>query len=735
MKRKKIISTKKIINFLLNILIFIFGIILLISIYTGVQTKILGNDYANFFGYSIFEVQTGSMTGTINAGDWIIVNLTRNVKLNDIITYKLGGDYITHRIIEVYNGSYITKGDANTGKDDPIEQNQVVGKVVNIWPSLGVFRKTIFNPSVLIALIITLIIFNLAIKRKAPQNRKDDELKRSKQANDGLLIDIDYIVEKISVFMENIKKKQKAKRFKQEFFSNNDNIKDTYQLANDKQDLSKETNIVNNKKGTESNEHYKDEDELEKTSLYRVIPVDYNEVDDKYIEEVPKVETEDHYQDEDDLDKTSLYRVIPVDTSEINDTFLEIAQNEIKEAEQKEKKKEKTVDLEMESDEEPEDEALTNVNLDLLKKQRANRSKNIIDAVMNIKREELHDIINLLLKDDNSNIDKVTIRNDFIDAYIDSRYFNYDDDKNTKHSHKNFILKIEKHIKKTASELINNYKGKNSKHKDIVDKYVVIFILIANLEQAKDLISEVKPKKEFYKKAIEEYGNDWDNKKIELIITEINKIQKSYSDTVAYFLKTLETNMFELRFNPFKNKKDMYGLELEHNITFSKVYSDYIIDKTYSEGVIAEDKIYVLLTLLSIQLIEDMMLPNFNKKYILYVPETLYSKERKLEKLLRMFDNKYAKDNIIILITIEDLLANKQVVKEVRRRGYKFAIVFDKEITINKRDRGNIYIADYLFINKKDVNFDKIFSSIPEDLLEKIIDEELINKVEDYGRK
>jgi TRAP-type C4-dicarboxylate transport system permease small subunit len=55
MKSKRKIFVEKIINILLNVLIFVFGIILLISIYTGVQTRILGNNYANFFGYSIFK--------------------------------------------------------------------------------------------------------------------------------------------------------------------------------------------------------------------------------------------------------------------------------------------------------------------------------------------------------------------------------------------------------------------------------------------------------------------------------------------------------------------------------------------------------------------------------------------------------------------------------------------------------------------------------------------------------
>jgi signal peptidase I len=85
---------KKCINILLNAVIALLGIVLLISIYTSFQIKILNKGYADIFGYSLFDVQTGSMSGTIEAGDWIIIELTKDVKINDIITYKKDEDYI-----------------------------------------------------------------------------------------------------------------------------------------------------------------------------------------------------------------------------------------------------------------------------------------------------------------------------------------------------------------------------------------------------------------------------------------------------------------------------------------------------------------------------------------------------------------------------------------------------------------------------------------------------------------
>ena len=166
MNNQKESVIEKIINYVLDILIFVFGIVLLISLYISIQTKVFKNDYANFFGYSIFEVQTGSMSGTIEAGDWIIVDLSKKPKLNDIVTYESNGNFITHRVIEIYGSTYVTMGDANSAKDDPIDGEEIVGTVSKILPRLGIIRKTLFNPVVLIAVIIVLFVLNWTFKNK-----------------------------------------------------------------------------------------------------------------------------------------------------------------------------------------------------------------------------------------------------------------------------------------------------------------------------------------------------------------------------------------------------------------------------------------------------------------------------------------------------------------------------------------------------------------------------------------
>ena len=134
-----------VLNVILDILIFLLGFVLIVFIYNNIEVKVLGNDHASFFGYSLFEVQTGSMKNEINIGDWIIVKYTDDISLNDVVTYKKGKNFITHRVVEAYKNTYVTKGDANNTKDDAISKKQIVGKVVKVLPHFGFVKKTLFN--------------------------------------------------------------------------------------------------------------------------------------------------------------------------------------------------------------------------------------------------------------------------------------------------------------------------------------------------------------------------------------------------------------------------------------------------------------------------------------------------------------------------------------------------------------------------------------------------------------
>ena len=210
-------------------------------------------------------------------------------------------------------------------------------------------------------------------------------------------------------------------------------------------------------------------------------------------------------------------------------------------------------------------------------------------------------------------------------------------------------------------------------------------------------------------------------------------IQKKYIGVIEFLMKNLDTKMFTLEFNALKKEKNCYGLFLKHNIDFDKVYSEDAINDTYSNGIIAEDKMIVLINLLLIQLIKDMILGKFDNKYILNLPGSIYSKKNKFDNVLKMLSDKYAMNNVIFLIDYDDLLKNKEIIKECRKNGYKFALIFNKDLSDTKGFKTNISLVDKIYIDKDNIKETKFNELIPKDF--DVIYEDMTNKVGDLDEE
>ncbi len=94
-------------------------------------------------GFTPTIIASGSMSPTLNTGDiTIIISVpSHTIKIGDIIQYYTADMMVIHRVIDAYKAGgtrwFITKGDANTEPDDPVNQNQVIGKSVFTIPQLG----------------------------------------------------------------------------------------------------------------------------------------------------------------------------------------------------------------------------------------------------------------------------------------------------------------------------------------------------------------------------------------------------------------------------------------------------------------------------------------------------------------------------------------------------------------------------------------------------------------------
>ena len=174
---------EKIVKIVTNILMFFVAIIVFFALYNFFVLNILNKPYVNFFGYTFFDVATGSMAEQINIDDVIIVKITKDVKEQDIITYKVGKDFITHRIVKIEQDVIVTKGDANNVSDNPIDKSVVVGKVVKVIPRLGIWKKTLTEPKVLISILVTLTLFSVAFSYKSKDSKTSQNDNKNKINN------------------------------------------------------------------------------------------------------------------------------------------------------------------------------------------------------------------------------------------------------------------------------------------------------------------------------------------------------------------------------------------------------------------------------------------------------------------------------------------------------------------------------------------------------------------------
>ena len=724
MKKKNIVE--KIIDGALNVLIVLLAMFLLISLYTAVQVKFLKSDYADFFGYSLFEVQTGSMHGTIEVGDWIVVKGTKDVDRNDIITYKHGTEFVTHRVVEIYKGSYVTKGDANNTKDDPIDREQVVGKVVHILRGFGVLRKIFFNPIIIVLLIIILYLFNLTFKteksefdiliKKAIDKLKGskEEKKKKKEKNDvptdeepmeSLFDDDKPQLEETKEEIEEVKEEIVPEEKPQE----SEETIEAEEPEKTEEPVIIETETVEEVAKVDTEEEKKEE-ELSNTAVFRMIDINPEvspEVKEEVLEEVKNI-------NEEELSKTSFYRIISVDDDEEDEDYQEepIIEKVIEEEAPKKTKKPSLKNIKLEAEAIVPKVKRKNINKKYMQEKiNSKKAKNILDKTFMIKRIVYDEILDVLLDQENSYIVKSPMRKQFMEQYLESKFFGLDTDRQNI-----------KTIMNTFSEELRTKYIRDERKVKTIEAYSKAFAFIDRIENKTGTIN--------YRKEIQSFKK-FDDKILDQKESDIFNIVYYSNDCLNEILEKLETKTFKEQYRKIENKKDLYGVALNHNIAFSKVYSNYIVDKTYTEGIVAEDKIAVLLNILMCKVTQDMMKHDYDSKYIVFIPSALYGKDKKLDKIVSTINNDYAKTHIYFLTTASNMIKNESDFNRLSKKGYHFAVSFNKAIKYNNKNLGYIYLADYYFI---DINLDEkvVSSNLPKEITSELIKDNLEKKIGDY---
>lgn len=151
--------------------------ILACNLYTVAARNFGGIEYPTIFGYYRAIVVSGSMSGSIEINDMVVVHREDHYEVGDVVSYKTESNLVTHRIVDRTEDGFITKGDANNVEDrEPVSPEQILGKVVLVVPGVGRFFEFTRTPLGMCAAAAVILV---VVFLPCGQNRKKEENKES----------------------------------------------------------------------------------------------------------------------------------------------------------------------------------------------------------------------------------------------------------------------------------------------------------------------------------------------------------------------------------------------------------------------------------------------------------------------------------------------------------------------------------------------------------------------------
>ena len=134
--------------------------------------------------YDLYIVRSGSMEPAINVGDMVLAGPvgTGGIKPGVIISYELGKNLITHRVLSIDGNTLITKGDANKEPDStPVRLSQVQSRYIFRIPFAGYvagFLRT--RPGWLLSIVLpSIVLVGFIVKdiiKEASRNEKSEKI-------------------------------------------------------------------------------------------------------------------------------------------------------------------------------------------------------------------------------------------------------------------------------------------------------------------------------------------------------------------------------------------------------------------------------------------------------------------------------------------------------------------------------------------------------------------------------
>ncbi len=265
---------------------------------------------------------------------------------------------------------------------------------------------------------------------------------------------------------------------------------------------------------------------------------------------------------------------------------------------------------------------------------------------------------------------------EYIKTYVNARYYNINhSEKNTRAFYLKIMDALNRKEKILLSKMDEDKKEAIDNTRDVFN-FIFFFDNVRKVENFKSIqdLNDVIDQLVIMRKRQFKIRTQTDFKE--------NFYKEIKSDMLEkdLYLDKLEAEEFTLNFLKHKTIDNLYYVDLDYSINLPVQYSQIAIDKVYNSGIVAEDKLLVEYTLLSVVVIRDILNADFKDKYIVEFTTSLFNKKQKLDTVLNIINNQALQDKINLNITYEELRRYKKIILEYINRGYNFAITLDNSL-------------------------------------------------------
>lgn len=292
--------------------------------------------------------------------------------------------------------------------------------------------------------------------------------------------------------------------------------------------------------------------------------------------------------------------------------------------------------------------------------------------------------ISLFAKEILANYYDEEIFNSMLKTYIDNRYYNYYES-----SSKDIIDTIFKHLNKETFKLLDGVDEETSKKISemyMVFNYILWFDDVVNVND-KTLIRFIID----YRKELFGVSDLVFKDVITKLINESDEGKKKIIDEYKsddFYLEICTTN-----------RDNIVDVFLNHKLTFPKLYSDYAINRVFTTGDISEDKLFVEYSLVSIDILNDLIGCVFDKYYMIEFAPTIFDNKDKLSKLMSITNNDCFKNKVIFKVNYESYVKYANNIKDMMREGYVFALFIEEKI--KEEDLILLEIFNYIVVSSE----------------------------------